>query len=197
MKHGLPQSPVITRRSQRGFSLVELVVVVVIMGTVAAIALPRMSQATANATAMSLRANLRILNTAAETYATEHEGLSPAHLSGGSVDSSARELTYRLTRTTDITGQHMALVRPFGPYLNEIPRNPMNGLSTVRVDGAATRQGLAGWRFDSATNTFMPDHLLNVVVKVDGGQGSEDKGAAVEADGASAESGATKVDGGQ
>lgn len=150
----------------RGFSLIELVIVVVIMGTVAAIAVPRMSQAAASARLASLSANLRVLNGAAEQYATEHEGLNPARLANGAVDTQLKNLTLRLTTRTTISGEALGLNRTLGPYLREIPVNPMNGLRTIRLDGSPLRMGTHGWRFDSTTNTFAADHAAVGVQQV-------------------------------
>jgi len=58
--------------SQRAFSLVELVIVIVIIGIVAAIAMPRFSSASRRATARSVAKTLKVLNDAAEHYKAEH-----------------------------------------------------------------------------------------------------------------------------
>ncbi len=158
----------VRRSCRRGFSLIELVIVIVIMGTVAAIAIPRMSHAAQSAAAANLRASLKTLNTATEMYALEHEGLNPAQAPSGAVDPLVKNLVHRLTRTTSVSGELLALRRPFGPYLRAIPANPINGLSSVRIDGSASRAGTHGWRFDSSTNSFMPDHkVTGVAVQVD------------------------------
>ncbi len=60
-----------------GFSLVELVVVIVIIGIIAAIAVPRMSNAVAGARESVLKADLRALRTAIDLYAIEHDGSPP------------------------------------------------------------------------------------------------------------------------
>ncbi|MBY0311843.1 MAG: type II secretion system GspH family protein [Phycisphaerales bacterium] len=145
-------------RRRHALSLVELVIVIVIMGTVAAIAAPRMSQAAASARLASLSTNLRILNGAAEQYATEHEGRNPAQLPSGAVDPQLKSLVLRLTSRTTISGEALGLNRTLGPYLREIPVNPMNGRRTIRLDGSPFRLGTHGWRFDTQTNTFSADH---------------------------------------
>ena len=64
-------------RGSRSFGLIELVIVVVIIGVVAAIALPRMSHGARSAGANALKANLSAFRSAFERYKAEHEGKSP------------------------------------------------------------------------------------------------------------------------
>lgn len=154
---------------RHGFSLIELVIVIVIMGTVAVIAVPRMSQAAASAQQSTLQANIRQLNASAEQYATEHEGLTAAQRADGAVDLVPKNLVLRLTSSTTIAGSLLGTRKPFGPYLRAIPVNPMNGLDSIRIDGNVGFSGGHGWRFDSATNTFSTDHVAGVRPAVVGG----------------------------
>lgn len=139
--------------------MIELVLVVVILGLISAIALPRFSQAADRARATALAGTLRALNSAAELYAAEHEGRTPAH-EGSDVTVLGSALQRRLTMRTDIRGDFNAGDRIYGPYLRSMPVNPINGLRTVRIDGSTARSGVYGWRFDSAANAFTPDHLV-------------------------------------
>jgi len=45
-----------------------------------------------------------------------------------------------------------------GPYIDEIPKNPFNGLSSVRFDGEPAGSGLAGWRLDTKNGEFFADN---------------------------------------
>ena len=60
------------RRSSRGFTLVELLVVVVIIGVLAAIAIPKFQSTKGKANAATLKSDLRNLATAQEAYFYEH-----------------------------------------------------------------------------------------------------------------------------
>lgn len=138
----------------RAFSLVEVAVVIVIIGIVAAIAVPRLTGAAVRTRIGTLRANIAVLDRAAEMYAAEHAGRCPAHDASGALDTDGGSLAARLlagTAESGAPGGHL------GPYLLRLPPNPFSGLSTVRVDGAAAGAGTHGWRYDSALRSFRAD----------------------------------------
>ncbi len=140
-----------------GFSLIELVIVVVIIGLVSAIAIPRMASATENSRAAALVANQALLTKAVEHYAAEHNGQHPGEDASGNVSTDSRSFMSRLIEHTDESGA-LEASGIFGPYLRSLPTNPYNDNAIIRIDGPASATGLAGWRFSSATRTFQPDH---------------------------------------
>lgn len=117
-------------RKTAGFSLVELVIVVVIIGLIAAIAVPRFTRASQGAAEAGLRANLKMLRDAIETYSVEHEGNWPAYRPAGpsAGHASADAFNLQLTAYTDSSGlasDTKGGTFTLGRYLERIPPLPL------------------------------------------------------------------------
>ena len=59
-------------KNQKGFTLIEVLLIVVILGIIAAIAVPRLMSSKAEAQMTSCRANVANINTAIEKYFFDH-----------------------------------------------------------------------------------------------------------------------------
>ena len=66
--------------NRKGFTLVEIMIVVAIIALLAAIAIPNLLSAKRTANTAAAKANIRALSTAAEVYATGHNGSYPADI---------------------------------------------------------------------------------------------------------------------
>ena len=80
-------------RNQKGFTLVELMVVVVIIGILSAIAVPVYSSVTAKANRSAVEANLRTIDGAIMAYQTANSGKTPK-VSTDLVPTDATETKY-------------------------------------------------------------------------------------------------------
>jgi len=127
----------------KGFSLLELVIVVAILAVLAAIALPRLGGGSGRAGDAAVEADLETLQKAIDLFATEHHGLYP------SVDNIADQLT----QYTDMEGRAGAIkdtTHIYGPYLHAIPPVPVGhrkgGTKIAAGDGAGV-----GWLYDPAS----------------------------------------------
>jgi general secretion pathway protein G len=65
-------------KNQKGFTLVELLVVISIIGILVAIAIPRFTSATATANTAKMQADLRTIDSAIQMFAANNGGAVPA-----------------------------------------------------------------------------------------------------------------------
>ncbi len=126
--------------SNTGFSLLELMLVVVIIGMIAAIAIPRLSRGAAGAADASLSGSLAVLREAIDRYSAEHLGAFPT------IARFERQLTWysddsgRVSRTRTTT-------YIYGPYLRKIPPLPV-GRRKGQTGVAAADATTIGWIYD-------------------------------------------------
>jgi len=115
---------------RRGFSLIELVIVVVIIGIIAAIAIPRMSRGASAAADNSLASSVSTLRNAIDLYYTEHTNTYPGDTT----------IAAQLTGFTDEAGDAKTAADSthiYGPYLRAVPSLPVGakkgqtGISTA------------------------------------------------------------------
>jgi len=116
----------VTRKS--GFTLVEILIVVIILGILAAIVIPQFTNASQDARESSLLSQLQTLRSQIELYKLQHKDKLP------NLVGAAPACWNPLTTKTDADGVLSVAVDAFGPYMQSAPTNPVNGLSNV-VDG--------------------------------------------------------------
>jgi prepilin-type N-terminal cleavage/methylation domain-containing protein len=122
-------------RKHKGFTLIELVVVVMILGILAAVAAPKLLGTSSTAADNGLKETLSVVRDAIERYTAEHGGALPGQ--GG----------------TDALFKADLL-----PYLRVFPKSPLTTDLTVAIEtGTAplTPAGTQAWRYSKTDGTFI------------------------------------------
>ena len=130
-------------KSRSGFTLVEILIVVVILGILAAIVIPQFTGASTEAKEASLMSNLQAMRAQIELYKIQHSDLLPGETTG--VDFA----TALTSKTNSAGAEGSTTAHRFGPYMREIPENPFNNLATVGTGITALAAGgtTYGWYF--------------------------------------------------
>jgi len=150
---------------QAGFTLVELLIVVIILGILAAIVLPQFASTTDDAKIAALDTDLSGLRSAVELYYQQHGAYPSAAGDGTNAANTAAAFTSQLTQYSSAAGavnNAKTTVFKFGPYLKKgIPTEPISGLATVEISAVgtlgmtATGAATGGWKFDNKTGQLI------------------------------------------
>ena len=131
------------KAKKSGFTLVEILIVVVILGILAAIVIPQFTEASTEAKLSSLCTDLQTLRSQIELYKVQHNDTPP----------SFANFTAQMTGQTDITG---AVGTDFGPYMQKIAVNQFNNLNTLDNTGTVG-DNVGGWEYNQTTGVINAD----------------------------------------
>ena len=136
---------------RKGFTLVEILIVVVILGILAAIVIPQFTNASEAAKASSVLSQLQTLRSQVELYKNQHNNEYPT--SDGTL-TGTWDWT-KMTNKTDIDGAvgTTAGTHIYGPYMQQAPKNPFVATTATTTMGTAT-DGTDGWVLNTTSGVI-------------------------------------------
>ncbi|MBI2479463.1 MAG: prepilin-type N-terminal cleavage/methylation domain-containing protein [Planctomycetia bacterium] len=147
-----------SRQQLRGFTLVEILIVVVIMAVLAAVVVPQFTGSTDDAKRSTAEFNLGTVRSVIQTFRAHHAGVKPGFPTGATTIEA-------LTKETNAAGT-VAAGGGLGPYLVAMPENPFTGKATVKAVATAgtpptaanvTSGDAGGWIYDESTGNLWLD----------------------------------------
>jgi general secretion pathway protein G len=135
-----------TRQNRKGFTLIEILIVVIILGILAAIVIPQFTNASKEAKQSSLVTMVQSLRSQIALFKLQHNDYLPgtAPLNGAAFDQAT--FWNQMTLFSDVTGATNATKTvqfDKGPYMQSIPKNPLCPATANNSDVVATVNGAA------------------------------------------------------
>ena len=140
-------------RAQKGFTLVEILIVVIILGILAAIVIPQFTSASQDARENSLVSQVQTIRSQVELYKLQHTTDGSELFQGATATDQWAELLGQ-TNKDGTAGTEC------GPYLQTLPVNGVTNRSTVAVDNTVTEatttvvDATAGFVYNPDTGKF-------------------------------------------
>jgi general secretion pathway protein G len=149
--------------NRRAFTLVEIIIVVTILGILAAVVLPAYQGQTTSARESAAKDSLKTMRIQIELYKLQHDGIPPGYANGFPMPTATLRLQF--VGTTNLAGAASSstvpsATYPYGPYIKKLPENPFNNLSTIAyvAEGTAFSDAVngtsSGWLYKKETAEF-------------------------------------------
>ena len=126
-----------TNRTRSGFTLVEILIVVIILGILAAIVIPQFTNASTDARKSSMLSQLQTLRSQVQLFKLQHNDVLPDLITNQWTQLTSKT---NLAGTVDTTATGL-----YGPYLESDPVNPLNSKKTVAAAAGAN----VGWTYST------------------------------------------------
>lgn len=162
----------VKKYKQSGFTLIEMLIVIIILGILAMIIIPQITVSTDDAKVSTLKANLTSMRSAIEVYYAQHNMTYPGvKVAGTNVAGSAAAFIAQLTQFTDVDGGISGTKTGnfiHGPYIKggALPANPFitdttkNNLVSIAATADVTAPralldgSVNGWAYLPAIGVF-------------------------------------------
>ncbi|MEL7237469.1 MAG: type II secretion system protein [Planctomycetota bacterium] len=134
-------------RDRGGFTLVELLIVMTVVGILAAVVVPTLGRATQDARSVAAGLGTQQFSSVIQRYAVEHGGRYP----------SRYMIHNQLTQWTDAVGNvagHETPTCNIPPYLDVIPSPGTGPNATMTSIAPAQSPYAAGWLYDDTTGVI-------------------------------------------
>src|SRR4051812_19145428 len=128
--------------AKRGFTLIEILIVVIILGILAAIVIPQFSSASSDARKSNVQTTVQTLRSQIALYKLQHQDKLPDLVTNWNPLITKTDAAGVLYSSSSTSG-------PFGPYMQDTPVNSLNSLSTVG-NGVAASSTSVGFVYDYA-----------------------------------------------
>jgi len=152
-------------RARRGFTLVEILIVVVIIGILASMVVPQFSNASHQARENTLKDDLRYLRTQIAVFKAQHRDVAPGYPNGdaSSLPSDDTAFVEQMTKFSDMncaTSDTATSTFKFGPYLTRMPPNPLSEKSAVKMTTTLTfdNSNTFGWLYNPVTQQIVANN---------------------------------------
>jgi type II secretory pathway pseudopilin PulG len=160
-------------RNLRAFTVVELLIVVFALGILATVVIPQFSMAGQHARQNTLKDELQYLRTQVAVFKAQHQDVPPGYSAGNPASSpSAEQFAAQMTEHSNLKFQLSlsdSTSFPYGPYLKQVPANPVNGFCTLEMIGnnqpMPAPDGRTGWIYKPQTQEL----IANLTGKDDSG----------------------------
>ena len=133
-------------RPLHGFTLVELVVVVMILGILAAIGAPRLLGTSQQAVDNGLRQTLSVIRAAIDSFAAEHAGNLPG--------ADGQENTFKSDMAAYLRGNTFPMCPVGGARFNDVYMASGTGLTVAEIQST---EGVYSWIYKYQTGDFHID----------------------------------------
>jgi prepilin-type N-terminal cleavage/methylation domain-containing protein len=130
---------------QSGFTLMEILIVVILLGILAMVVVPQITISSEDTKTSTLQSNLGQMRSLLEIYYAQHNEAYPGEIDDsdgdGAPSDAAVAFVNQLTLYTKASGEASNNDRanfPLGPYIksNALPPNPFNNSSTIVIDNS-------------------------------------------------------------